>query len=247
MPSIEGSYPAIIARCQHIKINGTQCGCPALRDRRLCFFHHKWQEATNACNANAARRRVEACNFHIPILEDANAVQVALMEVMRMLLYQEIGHKTAALLLYALQTASSNLHHTNFDPRPEQVLTDATQLAAAVIGGDAWSKQGLNARLRKEKRKAAENAAHPNASPATEPGEEVDAGKGNGRATPQNPPEASIDLKASAEQNPESYLGELVDRLGAPLIAHVAMSGIRPRPNRHHPAGVKSKVARIRA
>ena len=138
MSSIEGRYPAIIARCQHIKVNGTQCGCPALRDRRLCFFHHKWQEVTNACNANAARRGVEACDFHLPILEDANAVQVSLMGVMRMLLYQEIGHKTAALLLYALQTASSNLPRTNFDPRPEQVLTDATQLATAVIGGDAW-------------------------------------------------------------------------------------------------------------
>src|SRR5450755_1679098 len=98
MPS-ETRYPAIIARCQHIKVNGTQCGCPALRDRRLCFFHHKLQEATNAGNARAQRRRDgEPPVFLIPILEDANSVQVALMEVMRMLLDAEIEHKTAALL-----------------------------------------------------------------------------------------------------------------------------------------------------
>jgi|SRR5580700_9792085 hypothetical protein len=30
-----------VPRCQHIKVNGTQCGSPALRNRRLCFFHDR--------------------------------------------------------------------------------------------------------------------------------------------------------------------------------------------------------------
>jgi hypothetical protein len=38
------------------------------------------------------------------------------MQVMRLLLTGEIEHKTAALLLYTLQTASHNLSRTEFNP-----------------------------------------------------------------------------------------------------------------------------------
>ena len=31
-------------RCQHIKVNGTQCGSPALRRNRFCFFHKRFQD-----------------------------------------------------------------------------------------------------------------------------------------------------------------------------------------------------------
>jgi hypothetical protein len=51
-------------------------------------------------------------NFHergtitLPTLEDANSIQVGLAEVMRLLVTNQIDHRTAALMLYALQTAS---------------------------------------------------------------------------------------------------------------------------------------------
>jgi hypothetical protein len=31
------SYPNSIPRCEHIKVNGTQCGSPALRSNHFCF------------------------------------------------------------------------------------------------------------------------------------------------------------------------------------------------------------------
>ena len=43
----------------------------------------------------------------LPILEDANSIQGGLAEVMRQLVTQEIDHRAAALLLYALQTRLS--------------------------------------------------------------------------------------------------------------------------------------------
>ncbi len=49
-------YPHSIPRCQHIKVNGTQCGSPALRRNRLCYFHKTWQGARIALGANRARR-----------------------------------------------------------------------------------------------------------------------------------------------------------------------------------------------
>jgi hypothetical protein len=32
-------YPESVARCRHIKVNGTQCGSPALRAEKYCYFH----------------------------------------------------------------------------------------------------------------------------------------------------------------------------------------------------------------
>jgi hypothetical protein len=78
-----------VPRCQHVKVNGTQCGSPALRSRRHCFFHDRIrrEQAKIAANASGPRR------FQLPLLEDANSVQVALMKVIQML---------ASELIYAL-------------------------------------------------------------------------------------------------------------------------------------------------
>lgn len=74
-------YPESIARCQHIKVNGTQCGSPALKRNKFCFFHKRWRD-TRIVISKAARR--SRASLDLPVLEDANSVQVALMQVMRL-------------------------------------------------------------------------------------------------------------------------------------------------------------------
>src|SRR5882762_5010049 len=92
-------YDVHIPRCAHIKTNGTQCGSPALREQRLCFFHEKWQRqqitlkteqaAGQAANQipgqtiadQTATQTTDQPNFTLPLLEDADSVQVALMQV----------------------------------------------------------------------------------------------------------------------------------------------------------------------
>ena len=91
-------------RCQHIKVNGVQCGSPALRRNRFCFFHKQYQN--ERIRLTADRRRRGTATFILPVLEDANSIQMAIMQIMRLILTGEIEHKTASLLLYALQTAS---------------------------------------------------------------------------------------------------------------------------------------------
>jgi hypothetical protein len=75
-------YDVHIPRCTHIKTNGTQCGSPALRGRRFCFFHKNWQGQRIQLNALPAA----PLSFTMPVLEDADSVQVALMQVMRLIL-----------------------------------------------------------------------------------------------------------------------------------------------------------------
>src|SRR5271166_3888317 len=101
-----------IRRCQHIKVNGTQCGSPAVREHNYCYFHMRWHRKGMQVNAYFKEQQI----LVLPTLEDANSIQVGLAEVMRQMVTQMIDHKTAALLLYALQIASANVKRTSFEP-----------------------------------------------------------------------------------------------------------------------------------
>ena len=128
-------YDVHIPRCTHIKTNGTQCGSPALRGRRFCFFHKNWQGQRIALNAQPAF----PLSFTMPVLEDADSVQVALMQVMRLILAGQLDPKIAGLLLYALQTASLNLRHMQLEPvKRESVVIDPASVSHNGVDDDPW-------------------------------------------------------------------------------------------------------------
>ena len=129
-------YPSHISRCQHIKVNGTQCGSPSLRQTKFCYYHirYHWPELDALENNNEWFKP-------LPTLEDANSIQVSLAQVMEKLVTREIDHKTATLLLYALQIASMNLKRTSLEPAlPTQVIIDLESVAHRPIGASAWSR-----------------------------------------------------------------------------------------------------------
>jgi hypothetical protein len=130
------SYPPSVRRCQHLKVNGTQCGSPALRNEKHCYYHARWTPKGMAAISHLQKEGA----VMLPTLEDANSIQVALADVIRMLRTQEVDHRTAALMLYALQTASANLKHTSFEPEPTHVVIDRDSVARRPIGATAWSK-----------------------------------------------------------------------------------------------------------
>ncbi len=129
-------YRASIHRCQHIKVNGTQCGSPALRDEKCCYYHVRFRRMNPEVNLSWPAHGTAT----LPTLEDANSIQVGLAEVVRLLVTQQIDHSTAGLLLYALQTASANLKHTSFEPPPTRVVIDPESVERRPIGATAWSK-----------------------------------------------------------------------------------------------------------
>jgi hypothetical protein len=130
------SFPS---RCQHIKVNGTQCGCPALRRNKLCYFHKRHHDERLQLNADKARRR--APTIDLPVLEDANSIQVSLMQIMRLIVAGQIDGKTAGLLLYALQTASANLRHTNFNPFVHDVVLDPNSVGETQLRSHVWDDE----------------------------------------------------------------------------------------------------------
>jgi hypothetical protein len=88
-------------RCQHVRLNGSRCGSPAMRQRKLCYYHE--------------RQRTEPTKLEIPYLEDAHSVQVAITRVCQSLVNRKLDAKTAGVLLYGLQTAASNIKQLSED------------------------------------------------------------------------------------------------------------------------------------
>ena len=126
-----------IPRCRHLKVNGTQCGSPALKDHRFCYFHQRWHEQKLVINS--ARARKARATFSLPVLEDANAIQLSVMQIMQMLIAGQIDQKTAGLLFYGLQIASSNLKHINFEPVVKNdIVIDPKKLRETGLTQPLW-------------------------------------------------------------------------------------------------------------
>ncbi|MGH9669974.1 MAG: hypothetical protein ACRD3A_07690, partial [Terriglobales bacterium] len=120
-------------RCLHVKSNGVPCGSPAMRRNPFCFFHDRYYNAP-----------VEDT---FPPLEDADAVQVALMQVLNRLRREALRPGTLDLrlinsLLYGLQTAAFNARRTSFDSfsaRRETVTDDPLARPTEEDAEDAQS------------------------------------------------------------------------------------------------------------
>ncbi len=77
--------------------------------------------------------------FVLPVLEDADSIQITLGQIMRMIVCRQVDTKSAGLLLYALQIASANLRRTGFEPYHRNVTVDLFRVPERVIGDEAWS------------------------------------------------------------------------------------------------------------
>ncbi|HEX3570879.1 MAG TPA: hypothetical protein VHU44_08655 [Acidobacteriaceae bacterium] len=88
--------------CRHVHTNGHRCGSPALRAQNFCYYHDR----TRLPNAPLAGR---IGIFKMQPIDDRDAIQIALYDVLSRITAGDIDTKRAAILLYGLQIASSNL------------------------------------------------------------------------------------------------------------------------------------------
>jgi hypothetical protein len=129
------TYPMTIRRCQHIKVNGIQCGSPAKRNEMHCFFHEQCRLMSRKINMKYSEHGI----INLPTLEDANSIQLGLAEVMRLLVTSQIDHRTASLLLRTLRIAAVNVRFTSFEPKPTHVVIDPACVENRPLRATAWS------------------------------------------------------------------------------------------------------------
>ncbi len=129
------TYPVTIRRCQHIKVNGIQCGSPAKRNERHCYFHEQCRLMSREINMKFTEHGI----IKLPTLEDANSIQLGLAEVMRLLVTNQIDHRTASLLLRALRIAAANVKFTSLEPKPTHIVIDPNCVENRPLGATAWS------------------------------------------------------------------------------------------------------------
>ena len=209
-------YGPNIRRCQHIKVNGLQCGSPALKRSRFCFFHKRWHEQRIVINSARARKARAALD--LPVLEDANSIQVALMQVMRLMLGGHLDLKTAGMLLYGLQTASCNLRFTSFEHLIKtRCVIDPSRVAETELGGDPWSEEDFYDGEEEEGGDSSQTTAQPGDPAEDEEVEELQA------ALERKPPVKNPPSKEEIRRQIRNAVIHLLP--GGPLKPRFGLSG----------------------
>ena len=100
--------------CEHIKASGFRCGSPAAKGERLCYFHKGLGQALpirsilfDPCLDQ--RKDLGPRIMMMPLLEDAASIQMAYMQVLGAILYNEVDPRKGRALLSAIHGAARNL------------------------------------------------------------------------------------------------------------------------------------------
>src|SRR5579871_3823704 len=100
-------------RCQWVRQDGTSCGSPQMKRHIYCFAHMQMAEARTLM-------------LMLPVAEDANAIQIGLMQIQKALIEDRISMKKAGLLLYSMQLALTNVGQTTFGQAKDEEMVRET-------------------------------------------------------------------------------------------------------------------------
>jgi hypothetical protein len=117
-------------RCRWVRQDGTGCGSPQMRKHIYCYAHKQMMEA-------------RAVALRLPALEDANAIQIAVMRVQTALIDDTISERKAGLLLYSLQLAMTNIGKTTFGQAEDgELVTEMVDEEEAISTQPSAFSQG---------------------------------------------------------------------------------------------------------
>jgi hypothetical protein len=102
--------------CEHIKASGFRCGSPAAKGERLCYFHKGLGQALPIRSVLFDPRLDQQADpagapriMMMPLLEDAASIQMAYMQVLGAILYNEVDTRKGRAMLSAIHGAQRNL------------------------------------------------------------------------------------------------------------------------------------------
>jgi hypothetical protein len=95
--------------CGHIMTTGFTCGAYALRESDLCYWHHKASQSRSERRNRLKQQPEPPTGIVLPLLEDANSVQLAIQMIAQAIADRRIARSEAGALLYSCQLAMTNL------------------------------------------------------------------------------------------------------------------------------------------
>jgi len=108
--------------CAHVRVTGTQCGSPALRDKEFCYFHQRMIRGV----PTPRRARIHP----MALIETGESIQVALMETINAIVRNQIDLRRADLILKALHIAVKNCHRVSFNLDTSEMIRQSPEFEA---------------------------------------------------------------------------------------------------------------------
>ncbi|MGB2835993.1 MAG: hypothetical protein WBC30_10225 [Candidatus Sulfotelmatobacter sp.] len=103
-----------VKTCTHIKVTGHPCGSPALRGEKFCYFHQRMIHGV----PTPSKARIHP----MALIENEEAIQVALMETINAIVRNQIDFQRANLLIRALSIAVRNSRRVRFDHLESEMI-----------------------------------------------------------------------------------------------------------------------------
>jgi hypothetical protein len=98
--------------CRRIFTSGKKCQSPALKEQNFCYFHSNTRRRPSLQNQPYdPYTEPKEIALSLPPLEDVDAIQLALSDVVLALAANRIDSRRARILIYGLQVASQNNRH----------------------------------------------------------------------------------------------------------------------------------------
>src|SRR6266852_9494980 len=109
-------------RCSHIKVGGQRCGSPTLKGKHFCYFHERL--------IHGVPGPVDSNISPNSLIENEEAIQASLMDLIEALLRGSIENRRAELVLKALYIATKNAHRVRFDVFHNEMVREVPNYAA---------------------------------------------------------------------------------------------------------------------
>jgi hypothetical protein len=114
-----------VRRCTHIKVTGHRCGSPALKQQYFCYFHTRM--------IKGVQTRVDSEIHPVALIENAEAIQCALMHTIDAVLKGTIDTKRANLVLKALHIAVRNSRNVYFHICQDDMVREVPNYAQQYL------------------------------------------------------------------------------------------------------------------
>jgi hypothetical protein len=112
--------------CTHIKVTGVRCGSPALRGEQFCYFHQRMMRGVQT---------PPGARLHpVALIENEEAIQASLMEVINAVARNTIDLRRAELILKALHIAVKNSRRVRFDHQANTMVEQLPDYAPVHRG-----------------------------------------------------------------------------------------------------------------